>query len=243
MTKKRWMLTAAAALAAVSVGAGVVMAQTATDGAGTTFLDRVAQRLGIDTPKLQQALTDARADEIDQAVADGKLTQEQADKLKARLDSLPEGAFGGGLGFGFRDGPGKAFGPAGPHHGFGLGVAHEKLADFLGISVAQLGTELRAEGATLASVAEAHGKSRDDLKAFITGETKAKLDEAVAAGNLTQARADEMLTKLGERLDGMIDGTRPPFGRHFRREPFRPFEGDDAPPAPLSGEPAPASRS
>lgn len=236
MTKKRWMLAVAAAIAAVGVGAGVVMAQSVDEGAGTTFLDRVAQKLGIDTPKLQQALTDARTDEIDQAVTDGKLTQEQADQLKTRLDELPNG------GFGFRAGPGKGFGFGGAHHGFGMGVAHEKLADFLGISVAQLGAGLQADGATLATVAEANGKSRDDLKAFITGETKAKLDEAVASGNLTQERADAFLTKLGEHLDRMIDKTLPAFGRHFRGGMF-PFRGDGVAPSPQSGEPAPTSRS
>ncbi len=242
MTKKKWMLAVAAAIAAVGVGAGVVMAQTPTEGAGTTFLDRVAQKLGIDTPKLEQALTDARTDEIDQAVTDGDLTQEQADKLKARLDSLPDGALGGGFRFGFHPGAGKGPGFDGPHRGFGMGFAHEKLAGFLDVSVAQLRAELQTDGATLAGVAEAHGKSRDELKAFIGGETKAKLDEAVAVGNLTQERADAMLAKLGEHLDQMIDGTRPAFGRHFRGG-MVPFNGNDAAPAPQSGEPAPASRS
>ena len=238
MTKKKWVLAVAAAIVAVGVGAGVVMAQAATEVAGTTFLDRVAQKLGIDTPRLQQAITDARTDEIDQAVTDGKLTQEQADKLKARLDEAPAGGFG----FGLHAGPGKGFGFGGSHHGFGMGVVREKLAGFLGVSVEQLGSELQADGATLATVADAHGKSRDELKAFISGETKAKLDEAVAAGNLTQERADAMLAKLGEPLDRMIDGTRPSFGRRFRGGTF-PFNGNDAAPAPQSGEPPPASRS
>ena len=98
MRKKRWLLAAAAALAAAGVGAGVVMAQSGAEGGGASFLDRVAQKLGIDTPKLEQALSDARSDEIDQAVTDGDLTQDQADRLKERLGELPDGAFGRGFG-------------------------------------------------------------------------------------------------------------------------------------------------
>jgi len=242
MRTKKWLLAAAAALTAAGVGAGVVMAQSGDEGGTASFLDRVAQKLGIETPKLEQALTDARSDEIDQAVTDGDLTQEQADRLKTRLDAMPDGAFGGGFGFGTH-GPDKALGFGGRHHGLGLGAAPEKLAGFLGITVNQLGVELRATDATLANVAEAHGKSREELKAFIEGEAKTKLGEAVAVGDLTQERADEVLTKLGERLDNMIDQALPAFGKHFRGERFRSFEGGDSAPAPQGGELEPASRS
>ncbi len=48
------------------------------------------------------------------------------------------------------------------------GVEESQLADFLGISQDQFRAELQADGATVATVAEAHGKSQDDLKAFLT---------------------------------------------------------------------------
>lgn len=231
MRKRRWLMAAAAALAVIGVGAGVAMAQSGDEGGGASFLDRVAQKLGIDTPKLEQALSDARSDQIDQAVTDGDLTQDQADRMKERLDALPDGAFGGGFGLRFHRGHGKAFGFGLLWPGIGPGEIHEKLAGFLGVSVEQLGAELSADNATLANVAEAHGKSRDELKTFIEGEAKTKLDKAVAAGDLTQKRAGEILTKLGERLDHMIDRDLPAFGKHFRGERFS-FEGDDVAPEP-----------
>ena len=46
----------------------------------------------------------------------------------------------------------------------GLADAPQKFADFLGITLDQLKAELQADGATIANVAEAHGKSRDQLK-------------------------------------------------------------------------------
>ena len=89
MRKRKWGLAAAAAGLAVAIGAGVVMAQSEEDGTGIAFLDRVAEKLGVDRETLDTAIEGARSDEIDEAVANGDLTQEQADRLKERLDDLP----------------------------------------------------------------------------------------------------------------------------------------------------------
>jgi hypothetical protein len=219
MLKRKWLMAAAGAVAVVVLGAGVVMAQTATgNGTGSTFLDRVAQKLGIDTPKLQKAITDTRNEDVDAAVQNGDLTQKQADALKQRIQNAPGfggrgfGGPGGPEGFGARGGP-KGFGP-----GFGMGLADapQKFADFLGIPLDQLKTELRADGATIAKVAEAHSKSREQLKTFVTDSAKAKLDEAVKNGDLTQKREDEALKTLSDNLDKLIDGGFPFFGHGFR---------------------------
>ena len=56
MKRKWWIAGVAGAVVVALVGAGVVMAQTPTPGASgssPSFLDRVAQKLGIETPKLQ----------------------------------------------------------------------------------------------------------------------------------------------------------------------------------------------
>jgi polyhydroxyalkanoate synthesis regulator phasin len=241
---KRWLLVAGGAALAVLVGVGVVAAQDGDDGNGLSFLDRVAQKLGVDTPRLEQAIEDARNEEIDERVADGDLTQEQADRLKERLDNLPAGAFGlgirGGGEFAFR------FAHAGPGFAICAGLDGESLAEFLGITTEQLREDLRADGATLATVAEAHGKSRDELKAFIEGEAQTRLDEAVAEGNITQERADEILANLRERIDEVIDSEGKP-GRLFRSgaHPFdrRPMDEDDETPEQQGGELDPASRS
>ena len=200
--KRRWWLAGLAAVVLAVVGAGVVMAQTPTPGSGggTTFLDRVAQKLGIETPKLQDAIKSAANDEVDQALKDGKITQQQADAIKQRIANGKTPDFGefpfgkGGRGFGFEKG-----------FGFGLGADTAQLATFLGISQDQLKTELQASGATLATVAQAHGKSRDDLKTFITNTAKTQLDQAVKNGKLSQQQEDAMLSKLNDNLDSLID--------------------------------------
>jgi polyhydroxyalkanoate synthesis regulator phasin len=245
--KRKWLLAAGGAVVAGIVGIGAVAAQDGGDTTGMSFLDRVAQKLGVDTPRLEQAIEEARNEEIDERVADGDLTQEQADRLKERLDALPSEALGGGFG---RRGGGEfafKFREAGPGFAICAGVDTESLSEFLGISPDQLREELRAEGATLATVAEAHGKTRDELKAFIADEAKAKLDGAVAEGDLTQERADEILANLNERIDEMIDGEFPPFmkpGRFFRHGgPFDEGEDDATPEQEQGGELNPASRS
>ena len=248
MFKRKWMVLLAASAALVAVGAGVLAAGAQSqDGTGSSFLDRVAAKLGIDTPKLEQAIRDTRSEDIDKAVADGKLTQQQADALKQRLQDAPlEGphALGGGFegkGFRmeFRGGPGPfGLGLFGP--GLKMGDAQQKLADFLGVSVDDLKTELSADNATITSVAEAHGKSRDDLKAFIRGEAEAQLKDAVSGGKLTQQQSDDMLSMLDQHIDMLLDA--PLFGHgpgrffHERHDDGDDDDGDGGgTPAPQQG--------
>ncbi|MEX2246110.1 MAG: hypothetical protein WEC75_05440 [Dehalococcoidia bacterium] len=202
MVRRRGLLVAlAGAVVLAVVAGGVAMAQSGENG-GQSFLDRVASKLGIERSKLDQAIEDARSDEIDEAVQSGDLSHEQADSLKERLDQLPEdfGGFRGGPGFQFRFGMEQG--------GFksGIGFGDADLAEFLGITQEQLREELSAEDATLATVAEAHEKSRDELKAFLSAGVTEKLDAAVADGTLAQERADEIAANHSEMLDNLIDG-------------------------------------
>ena len=113
MVKRKWLMAVAAALAVAAIGGGAVLAQSSgEDGTGITFLDRVAGKLGIDTGTLEQAITDARTEEIDEAVANGDLTQEQSDEIEARLSAHLEEMIDSGF-------P-RPFGGWRPFHGFPL---------------------------------------------------------------------------------------------------------------------------
>jgi len=202
---KKWLLAMGGVAAVAVIGAGVVMAQTPGTGSGKTFLDRVAEKLGIDTPKLQNAIKDARNDQIDEAVQNGDLTQKQADALKQKIDQAPNGGGFGEFGFGHMRGDA----PFGKRVPFDLTGAADKLAGFLGISQDQLRTELSADGASLASVAQAHGKSRDQLKTFIKDTAKSTLDGAVKNGDMTQKQEDSALSMLDSHLDTLIDAQWP----------------------------------
>ena len=198
----KWTIAAIGGVILAGVlGAGAVMAQTPVPGTsttGTTFLSRVAQKLGIDTPTLQNAIKTTQTEDIDAQVAAGKLTQAQADQIKQRIANAPADApfFGGGFG----------------GHGRGLGgpVNPETIATFLGVTADQFRTEMDVTGATLATVSQAHGKSRDELKAFLTTELKSHVADEVTNGQLTQAQADTRIADMTANLDQMIDAT----GRH-----------------------------
>lgn len=254
--RRSWLVAGVAAAIVLGVaGGGVVLAQSGEDGE-SSFLDRVAAKLGIEPERLEQAIRDTRNEDIDAAVEDGDLTQEEADRLKERLDekpAIPEEPFGfpgPRFGFEFKEGEGKPFPLPFPHgdrgegpgfgfgFGFGLMESVEELATFLGISQDQLFEELAAENASLASVAEAHDKSRDELKAFISGEVDEKLAQAVEDDFLTQERADQIREKLDSALDDIIDMQfKFPWKDDFQFD-FR-FHGGDGDNAPDDETPAP----
>ena len=109
-------------------------------------------------------------------------------------------------------GPSFTFG-AGPNGaGLIIGGANEELAAFLDISQEQLESELSAEGATPASVAEAHGRTREELKTFYTDQMEWQLIEAVAAGDMSQEEADSMMERFASMIDDVIDGEMPSGG-------------------------------
>lgn len=206
-TLGKWKMAIVGGLlvAAIASTAAVVGAQTPVPGTsttGTSFLSRVAAKLGIDTGTLETAVKSSATDQVNEQVQAGTLTQAQADQILQRIQNAPADALGFGPGFG----PG-GHGPG--DHGPGGFADRDALAQFLGITTDQLDTELDATNATLASVAQAHGKTTDELKAFLTSEAKTRLDQDVAAGRITQSEADARLAQMTQNLDAMINNPRP----------------------------------
>ncbi len=121
MKNKKKMVLIGAVLAAVllaGVIGGVALAQTTGSGStsGTSFAARVAAILGIDQTKVESAFTQAQRDieserldaQLKALVADGKMTQAQADQYKSWWQSMPSMPSGiglpgmGGMGGGMR---------------------------------------------------------------------------------------------------------------------------------------------
>jgi uncharacterized protein YidB (DUF937 family) len=191
--KRLLMIGAAVAvlgLAALAVGGAVTSAQ---DGSGpvNTFLAKVAEKLGVSQDKLNTAVQDAQTEMIDEAVASGQLTQEQADKLKER-------AAEGGFVFPF----------AGPGHGWGesRGVVPEAAAQVLGMTEDELLQQLK-DGNSLAQVADAQGMSAQDFQTALLKQVKTQLDGLVGDGTLTQAQADEQYQRTEQNIDSIVNGT------------------------------------
>jgi hypothetical protein len=105
--------------------------------------------------------------------------------------------------------------------GFSLITAQfANLAGFLGMSTADLKTAMR-NGQTLAQIAQAHGKSTNDLKTFLTNQLKSQLDQQVASGKITSQRATEVLNAATAHLDQWINMSfRPGSGNRPHRFPF-----------------------
>jgi hypothetical protein len=209
-TRKRTVAIGAAVALAVAGGGVAYAAATGTDHRDALLRD-AAGRLNVSPDKLRSALAGAFGDQLDQAVKDGKLTQQQADRIKQRIAryGVPLGGPGGpGPG-----GPGMMGPMGGPNHGpFGVGL--DAAASYLGLSRAALARQLQA-GTSLADVARAQGKSVDGLEQALVDEAKSRLDRAVADRQLTSDQRDRILREVQEHVADLVNGRAPgPLGRH-----------------------------
>ena len=112
---------------------------------------------------------------------------------------LPSGAQGpGGGGFG-----GAGAGPFGD-----VANPDAELAAFFGMSVAELEGELSADDATLGQIADATGRSREDLAAFLIERAQTAFAERQAdgAGNFPGGDQAFLTDQLPSIIEAIIDG-------------------------------------
>jgi hypothetical protein len=199
-----------AAIAATQIGSPKEESQAAVNDA--------AQQLGVQPSALTNALKKALENRVDAAVAAGRLTKEQGDELKARIEAgdvplleVP--------GYGHGDGP----------HGHFLDL--DAAATYLGLTEEALHTQLES-GKTLAQIAQDRGKSVNGLVDAIYDAAKKRLDAAVSAGRITKAQEDAILADLKQRITDFVNGNGPRFrGPGLRGFGFRGFRpSDDAGP-------------
>jgi len=193
---RKTTLAVAVLAAAVSlVGTSTALADDAPEQ--PALIDAVAAKLGLTPEQLQAAFKAVLVERIDARVAAGKLTPERAAKLKERIANAK------GLGLGAR----KAFGERAKGFTKGLVTKAKGLgpvATLLKMTREELRAELGA-GKSLAEIAAAKGVSKTDLIAAMTAPAKERVAKAVAAGKLTQARADELIAHLTERVTKLVD--------------------------------------
>lgn len=186
----RILTLAATALAVLMLALGATSAPAADK---PSVADEVAAKLGVTPEQLRAAFKAVLTARVDAALAAGKLTPEQAAKLEERIANAQ------GLGLGAMRGAGKkrqalvARVIAKAKH---LGAA----ATYLGLTREELRAELK-EGASLAEIAVAQGKTADGLVAAMLAPAKERLAKAVSAKRLTQERADAILERLESRLE------------------------------------------
>ena len=188
------MIGVAVLAAAAFAGGGAYAATQSNTDPRQAFLNDLAKRLNVTPAQLRDALKGALLDRLDAAVKAGVITQAQANRIERRLESgAPVPFFLGPRRFGLRG--------FGLHaNGFGVRGTLGAAASYLGLSDAQLLSDLRS-GQTLAQIAKARGKSVAGLQQAITAAIKARLDKAVAAGRITQAQENKILSRIGRGLD------------------------------------------
>lgn len=186
----------------IALAAALVAVATLAFGAGAasaadtpTLGDAVAARLGITGDQLRTAFKAELNSRIDAAVAAGKLTPEQGAKLKERVANAK------GLGIGAR----RAF--TQKHKALVARIVRVNrlhlAAKYLGMTPKEIRTA-RQDGQSFAQIATSKGKSVDGLVAAIVAPAKARAAKAVSNGRLTQQRADELLARLTERAQALV---------------------------------------
>jgi polyhydroxyalkanoate synthesis regulator phasin len=195
--RRKVLAGAAAALAVGGAGAGVAATKLTTGSPSAeskAIVNDAAKNLGVEPSQLSAALKQAFEHRIEAAVAAGRLTKEQGEELKRRIES--------------DDFP--LFGP--PAFGHGFGAPHpffhglDAAASYLGLTEEQLHNRLES-GKTLAQLAKAQGKSVNGLKDALLKDAEQHLDAAVKAGRLSTAQEKRVLAELEQRIDDLVNGT------------------------------------
>jgi len=128
---------------------------------------------------------------LDELVADGTITQAQADKIKAKMQEKAK-AFGG------------SHGGSGHDHGGHLGASLDTVATLLGTTPADLRTALQG-GKTLGALATEKGVDPQTVIDALVVAAATKIDEGVAAGKIDAAKAAKAKEGLAERFTKMVN--------------------------------------
>jgi hypothetical protein len=122
-----------------------------------------------------------KAEALAPLVANGTITQAQADAVLEALEAAK---------------PDRGSGHRG---GRGARISLETVATALGVTEDELRTALQ-DGTTIAAIAQEKGVDVQKVIDALVAEAKARYDERVASGDLTQAEADERVAVATERI-------------------------------------------
>lgn len=149
--------------------------------AGKTAFD-LAKEKGMTPDQLKKAIVDEKLKKIDQLVADGKITKEKADTIKADLPARIK-EWDGNL----------------KHHKGGHLKPIYSILENKGFTKAQIDEAAKA-GKTAFDLAEEKGMTKDQLKAAIIDEKSKKIDQAVTDGKITKEKADTIKSNLANKI-------------------------------------------
>jgi uncharacterized protein YidB (DUF937 family) len=128
-------------------------------------------------------------DDVNQAVADGRITQTQADRILSNLDRILDNTMNFERG-GLRDRLENRLD----------NTLVGTIADLAGVTPRDILQEWR-QGGTLTDVITAHGLDSNTVLAEITTRITDQVNQAVENGRITQEQADTILAGLPDRLN------------------------------------------
>ncbi len=141
-------------------------------------------------------------------VANGTLTQAQADKVIAALQAAK-----------------PLHGPGGLRHQ-AFRIEFGKVASTIGVTEAQLHAALRS-GKSIADVARSKGVAPQKVIDVLVADAKARLAKQVTAGTITQAQADTRLAAATKMITACVNGELPKPPRGGGRGPADVPAGDE----------------
>ncbi len=166
---------------------------------GTTTIAAVAEAQGVDVQTVIDAMVADATAKIDQKVADGDVTEAKATEIKSNLEDRITEMVNEGR---------PARGPGGPGRP-GL----EAAAKALNLDEDELKTKLHDGDQTIAEVAQAQGVDVDTVIDAMVADATAKVDQKVADGDLTEAKATEIKSNLKERITKLVNDGPPARGQ------------------------------
>ena len=181
-----------AIVAAIGGDLGISASELRSDLASGQTLAQIAAANGQPVSGLEQAILTAAQSRLDEAVATGKLTSQAEQSLLGRLDSrlgqLLNAAHPGAL----------------VRRALRRAAFVRLSASYLGVTPPQLRSDLRA-GSSLAQVATDNGKTVAGLEQAVGSAVSNRLDQAVAAGQLSSQREQAMLLRVQARLSTLVN--------------------------------------
>lgn len=182
---------------AIAGALGISVEELETARAEGTSLWALVDELGADMAAVREVMTNVRQAAIDQALAEGAISEEQAEQLQNGRGPWRQG-------------------PAGPFYGEGPGmhlvdgnVMHQAIADALGISVEEL-EAAQAEGKSLVALAEELGVDIEAVRTAMQAVREDAINQALADGLITEEQAEWLLSRpaFGQG-NGPLNGNGP----------------------------------
>lgn len=171
-------------------------------------LPEIAEEQGVAIEDVQAAMQAAWETAVNDALAAGTITQEQADMLIAHGGRFAMGSMGGRGGDGMRGDMGLM------QTIFDRDAVKAVIAETLGMTVEELDAA-HADGQRLPEIADAQGVTMDEIQTAVEAARTAAIEDALAAGTITQEQADMLLShpwQPGGPHGGHHGGPRNGFG-------------------------------